>query len=727
MKAKRFLSLALTLSLAVSLAAPALAQEAAPPLPGPTAEEALETMVQLGILDPTGLLTYYDEFDLRFAQQYKEEHPEEYAAFDPDAWFAQEWGEYCSKEEYMADYGLSSEELFREDMWVEHVTCTEEYYAAYEAYLAQEQARKAEEYRAAHPGELEGLDYQWLLERRGYREPMEAYMEDMGFQSQEEARNSLLEFYINSRLEAQERHLLVENYRAADPESWESFDAEAYLAQEWSWYDKDRFMRSRGLLTEEDLREYLYIEMVNDLGLPDWSRGNGEVSLVVNGWERYDSGITAEGGVSYLPVQELNDILGTTLTGEEPVAIRTAAQAAGWDVVWNESSNQVVLLDRERLTRGIVLPERMDVDGEQTDYIEYDLSGFEGLIRRLFSLAEVKEGQSYRTTGTCELTLTSFNTLDGDESRRVELTTDVLVRDDVVDVTLTLNAAQVLELLSRPTLDALARELPKFAFQDLKTLLTGCKAELIWDPGAGRAYWNIPLLSLLEDGAGEVWYSVELDTGTGLTAGELLKVIRSQDWSVGELAYEYLLAQSGESYLGADEVYRDWTQLYGTLNGLFGADTITEKDGAIAWSLTGERMNQMVGNVIGGYLWGYYEGEDRPELRPFKEYDLSLTIDQAGRVETSAAIRLDMDALADMATDSEWMGVGGTALVTWLLNLLDFRYTSTAAATAGHGEGTAQFHWKNQFKLEVETASDRREVKDAPRTAPPEGAEIVEL
>ncbi len=723
MKAKRFLSLLLSLSLAVSLAAPALAAETVtmPLPPGVTAEEAVELMAELG-----GLSAYYDLFTLDFAQRYKEAHPEEYQAFDPDAWFAREWDFYGSKEEYLADRDLT-EELFREDMWVEYVTYTEEYAVAFEEYMAQEQTRKVEGYRAAHPGELEGLDIQALLTWQGYEEPMGAFMEDRDLDSEEEARQVLLGLYVDNRLEVEERRKLVEFYRAADPESWESFDAEAYFEEHWSWYDKESYMRSRGLFSEEEFVEQLYMDHMTGSMFPVWGGRDREVSLVVNGWERYDAPITAQDGVSYLPAQELNAILGTSFAGEEPVAIRTAAQDAGWDVVWNKSNNQVVLLDRERLTRGIVLPEKMDVDGEQTDYIEYDLSGFEGLIRRLFSLAEVKEGQSYRTTGTCELTLTSFNTLDGDESGKVELTADVLVRDDVVDMTLTLNAAQVLELLSQPTLDALARELPKFAFQDLKTLLAGCKAELIWDPGAGRAYWNIPLLSLLEDGAGEVWYSVELDTGTGLTAGELLKVIRSQDWSVGELAYQYLLNQSGESYGGADEAYSGWMQLYGTLNGLFGADTVTEKNGAIAWSLTGERMNQMVGSVIGGYLWGYYEGEDRPEFRPFKEYDLSLTIDRAGRVETSAAIRLDMDALADMATDSEWMGAGGTALVTWLLNLLDFRYTSTAAATADHSQGTAQFHWKNQFKLEVETASDRREVKDAPRTAPPEGAEIVEL
>lgn len=727
MKAKRFLSLLLSLALTASLAAPALAAEESSPLVVPTEEEVLKNLAELGILSGTALSDYYDEFDLEFARQYQEEHPQEYAAFDPDAWFAQEWDFYDSKEEYLADYGLT-EELFREDMWVEYVTCTDEYYAAYDEYMARERTRKVEDYRAAHPGELEGLDLQTLLDWQGYEEPMAAFMADWDLDSEEEARETLLELYVDNRLNAEERRKTVELYRAADPESWESFDAQAYFEENWSWYDKDRYMDARGLFTEEEFVEQLYMEhMMGNSLLPGWGYRDNPLSLVVNGWPRQGSAISAENGVSYLPAQELNEILGTHYAGEEPVAIRPAAEEAGWDVVWNRNNNQVVLLDRERLTRGIVLPQEMDVDGQTTDFIEYDLSGFERLVRRLFSLAEQKEGQSYRTTGNCEMALTTFNTLDGDESRKVTLTTDALVRDDVVDLTVTLNAAQVLELLSKPTLDALAKELPKFAFQDLKTLLTGCKAELIWNPGEGRLCWNIPLLSLLEPGAGEVWYSVDLDPDGGLTSEEVLAAIRGEDWSVGELAYEYLLTQSGESYGGASEAYSNWMQGYGMLNGLFGADTVTEKDGSITWALTGERLNQIISSVAGSFLWSYYDGEESPEWNIFKEYDLSMTIDRQGKVTSSAAVRPDMDALAGAMSGSEWMGVGETALMTWLLNLLDFRYTARTSGDAGHAQGRTEVHWKNQFKAELETVTDRREVKDAPRTAPPAGAEIIEL
>ena len=315
MKAKRFLSLMLSLTLAVSLTAPALAMEA----PAGTAPVSAEELTMT-------LADYYDPVTLEFAQQYKLDHPEEYAAFDADAWFAQEWSFYDSKEEYLADYGLT-EELFREDMWVEYVTYTEEYEAAWEAMEIQQYAQVIEAYRADHPGELEGLDLSLLLERKGYREPLQAYMDDMGIATEEAARNALLMEYVESRTLAQERHDQAEAYRAADPASWESFDVDAYLAQEWSWYTKEEFMASwRGpFYTDEELADYLYIEFMEGKSNP-WDRQG--LTLVVNGQTNYNAVVTEENWVTYADGATLNAILGTNATVEGGILTLSAKDTA---------------------------------------------------------------------------------------------------------------------------------------------------------------------------------------------------------------------------------------------------------------------------------------------------------------------------------------------------------------------------------------------------------------
>ena len=65
--------------------------------------------------------------------------------------------------------------------------------------------------------------------------------------------------------------------------------------------------------------------------------------------------------------------------------------------------------------------------------------------------------------------------------------------------------------------------------------------------------------------------------------------------------------------------------------------------------------------------------------------------------------------------------------MTWLMNLLDFRMAAQASGTADHATETAELHWKNQFQLTVSGTAARKATTDLPRSAPPAGAEIVEL
>lgn len=718
MKTKRALSLFLALSLAASLAVPALAAEETPPLPQPGLMEESQ---------PAGLAGLYDQFTLDFAGQYKLDHPEEYAAFDVEAWFAQEWGFYDSKEEYMTDMGLAAEEDFREDMWVEYVTYTEEYSAAQAAEAAREEARMVEDYRAAHPGELEGLDLSLLLERKGYREPLSAYMADYGIATEAEARQRLLAEYVFSRQLAQERHTQAEAYRAADPESWESFDADVYLAEEWSWYTKEEFMASwRGpFYTEEELADYLYIEYME--GKNDyWGWNSGEEpTLVVNGATLYDATLTADDGVSYLPAGELGAILGTDLAGEEPVAVREAALAAGWDVTWNARRNQVVLLDKEKLTRGVIVQNIIGGEMADTDFMEYDFSAFEDLVGRILSAQKWEEGKTYRTVSTCDLTLTTLNSLDGDKTYDLTVKAETLMKDKALDLTVTANAVQLLELLPKASLDKLGAQLGKASFQDLKSLLTGCKFQMLMDLEGGTVSWNVPLLKLVDDTVSEnTWFTTTLDVEDGAAFSEIFSALQAGEWHLGEFLYATLLKDSADSYMGAESSYSSFMMAYGMVNTFFGPHTITERNGSLTWKLDLDTVNAALSGAA-GYMGEY--GEESAGQSLFKEYEVTMTVDRNGRMTADAAIRPDMEAIAAMATQGSWYGAGETALMTWVLGLFDFRETAHSEGTANRSTGTAQFHWKNQIKLDVATGSTRTESRTAPRTALPADAEVVEL
>ena len=701
MKAKRLLSLFLSLSLAASLTAPALAMET----PAPTGSGAVEELT-------TALEEFYHPYAVEFAQQYKLDHPEEYAAFDADAWFAQEWDFYGSKAEYLADYGLT-EELFREAMWVEYTTYTEEYDAAWETWQAQEATQAIEAYRADHPGELEGLDLALLLERKGYREPLQAYMADYGIATEETARNALLMEYVESRTLAQERHAQAEAYRSADPASWESFDVDVYLAENYRWYTKEEFMASWGpFYTDEELADYLYIEFMEGKSNP-WDRR--DLSLVVNGQTNYDATVTEASWVTYADGAILNAILGTDYPDGERVSIREAATAAGWDVVWNATGNEVVLLDRERLRAGNIYPQDLDIPTP-------DFSAFDGLMSRLLSDAAYDADKTYRVDQTQKLTFTALNSLDGDKTVTATLKGQITMSGTALEAEYTLSCAQLLELLSPQVQAQLEGTLPKFKREDVKSLLTAGKLTIRADLETGDTYIHAPILALFDDSfAGDTWLHGQADFSESLA---LLDMARAGSWDTKAFLYDYLLASSADSW-SAQSSYSAFQQSYGMLSALAGPHFLTEENGVYTWTLNSDALA-----LLGSSVAGYMAQEDYDFGKFFKEFNLTLRVDKNARMTMDMAIRPDMDALGAFIATEDGYGETGpaeTALITWMMNLLDFKATAHASGDSDDLTEETSFHWKNQFKATVESKTTRRTTNTAPSALPPKGANIVEF
>lgn len=576
---------------------------------------------------------------------------------------------------------------------------------------------EVEAYRAAHPGELEALTTEMLLEGQGYqdRTPMERYMEDYGLDSEEEARASLLGTYVRYREMAAQDQEQAEAYRAEDPASWENFDPDAFFAENLDYCDsKEEYMTSWYLLTREEFEDSMYVMYMDDRAYydgaeDDWgspSISGGGFSLVANGvyiGSEADGTVRLEGGVSYASAETLNAVLGTSLTGEE-LPIRRCAEEAGWDVAWNAGNGQAVLLDRERLLTGVITP---------YGWTEEDLSGLDRLMERLLAAAGTEAGQSYRTTETCDITFTAFNSIDGDKTYTARVNAEVLARDNVWQVTLTANAAQLLELFSEEVRQALAAEMPKASFQDLKTMLSGLKAEIIWNGDEGTMYVNAPFLSVFDDSITEnTWFSFDAPVvmpGTGIT------------WNTAEMLYESLLSDSESAWLGAEYAYTDWVNQKAAVYTLFGPRAVTEKGGTITWKLDAGTVGAALSTALGSED---VTAEMAEKL--FKEFDLTLSVDGGGAVSADVTIRPDMDAAAWLAMgDPVSYDAGETALMTWIMNLLDFRLDAHSSGTADQAVGTMEFHWKNQFKLELKSQAARKKTGDVPALQPPETAEIL--
>lgn len=162
---KTFLSLLLALSLTLSLAVPVLAYEG---------ENT----------DPEWVA---------WKTQWLAAHPEEAAAFDADAYFENEYLSdwwYSSKEEFMSEWGLETEQDFCDfmrDDWL--------------AGMQADEARQTwmDQYESAHPGALSAFDPDAWFQAHYYEDPKQAFMAEWGLETQEAFKDFMLDDYVDTQ------------------------------------------------------------------------------------------------------------------------------------------------------------------------------------------------------------------------------------------------------------------------------------------------------------------------------------------------------------------------------------------------------------------------------------------------------------------------------------------------------------------------------------------------
>lgn len=582
-----------------------------------------------------------------------------------------------------------------------------------------------EAYAEDHPGELEALTTEQLLAWLGYTEtltPAEQFMKNWDLSSEEEVRPALLEDYVSDRLHVEETHADFLEYQATWAEEWAGFDADAYFAEENAYYyDKEEYMNLFHLLTEEEFAEAMFVEYISYY---QWEKENGydwyqpavlEPSLVVNGKRYAGDSFALIGDTAYLGTDELSAILGVELeNAQELTAIRPAAEAAGWDVVWNEYHLQVILLDREKLMTGYILPDTWE-------FVPCDFSGYTELAKRLND-ARPGEGRSVRAGVAADVALTLMDSLDGDQTYRFGLTADTLTRDLVSNMDLSLDLSALKDLLGEELLDQLLAPMTKLDRQTLKENLGAVRARAIWNQEDGTLAWTLPFLSLLDPSMDpETWYIQD----TGVTASTKEEFAAAPDLS--EELYASLLedcatTRSGSWMSAGESSYMSFLMTKSMANAAYGENAITRNGDDLVWDLSGMLMT-LWGNTYSSLYYDYnsLEVEDL-----FKELTCRVTVAPDGAMTLSMDIRPDMEAVARASAD-EWTTPAETALIAFLLDMMDFRYTAEGQVKGGTGTAHLEFHLKNQFKLTVDISSEARETTDLPLSAPPEGAPVQDL
>lgn len=701
---KRVLSLILTLAMALSLAVPALA-----------AEEPIPPEETGALAGTAALVDFY-----AFSEQYLADHPELYENFDPDAYYLTQYYGY-SKEEYMADMGLTTQEEFKTDMWESarwygsEISDTID--NAYNNYVISV-------FEAAHPGELATVDVNAQLAAWGYEDmtALERYMEDNYILTEETAHSGILSSYVWDRLAVEDQHASAQTYREAQPETWEGFDADAYFAENYLWYDsKEEFMAMCCLKSEEEFREYMYvmymdglIEPVYDYDDDDWYydgwTSGKPLHLVVNGQVMEGALISAEDGWSYIAPATVNAILDSHYVDEgELMPLRATMEAEGWAVGWNEYENAIFLVDTAAAKARI----------------RESLTALDAVLAWAMEHADVESGKSYKTTETLDVTFTTLNSLDGDTDYKLRVTLDMLQKDNALELTVKLNAADVLKLLGDDILELAAGEIPQLSLSDLPTLMKGLEFNAIADLDAGNFYWNVPVLAVFDDTVtADTWYGASL----GMGLDEMLQASLGMDSEalvenlsglLADYLYEQLLSDSARRWTSPEAAWEGFDVMVSTLNAVMGPDRVKRSGGALTWTVDTKTIND---------LFAQTTGED---MAPFKSYEISYVMRDNGTFSADMDLRPDFEAMMKSAFDSYYDPYFSYSLLSILsgrlMNLFDFQVTAHSSGSMDKAAGTMEYHQKNAFKLKLDTEMTRTEVKDDPALTPPEGADVIML
>lgn len=548
------------------------------------------------------------------------------------------------------------------------------------------------EYEAAHPEEFENMDVDALVAAWGYADmtAQEALLRDYSYYegSVEEV---VKQVYIEKRKDVEDFCQDAEEYRAEYPEEWENFDADAFYAEFFGDEDPDKaeFMAYLSILTDEEFAQmmfYFYAQATlwdNDWDY-DWDDPEEEpaLTLMVNG-EKSDVAIAANDWTSYADAADLRSILGPEAVGqgyEGPVPIREAAENMGWDVVWYDGWDwqEVQLWDRAAFEA-----ELADEFGPCDDFLTKVMDlGWE----RIFSEKPVSVRE------TADIAVTRFSTLNGNKDYKLSLELNYIAQKGVVDLTVTFDMAQLLEMIDSSTLYYLTylRGEDDSTLEELTRLLKAGKMEFILDYNTGEMAYRIPLLGLLDESMAD-WQHSEFDVeGMGV-------------FSLSDGLYEKMLKNAARFYWdGAQEALADYREEVANLRAVAGKDCFATRNGKTYWTVTTQRVNRAIGETLG------LEQPDKTSI--FKACELTCTLDDSGWIEMKLHLRPDVEGAGRAASESYDYTIADTIKYS-----ADMDLTASFSGSLNRGTGEVKAHWDNAGQMDVRVRASTSTASQGPR------------
>ena len=561
-----------------------------------------------------------------------------------------------------------------------------------------------DEYKAAHPEEMAALDVDQLLADWQYEDiNMTAEEQFMNWQGQEgeSLEEAVVRVYVEKRLDVLESVQDAQTYKAEYPEAWADFDADAYFEYEWGW-DKGDYYAYFCIFTDEEFVDNMFVNYVNMYGLyDDWDYGYnwdygydydyGEQALVlmVNGVAN-EAEVTAEGGVSYVDAAVLREILGAEAVPADqtgPVAIRAAAEAAGWDVAWYngwwDEDQEIQLWDKAAYEARLA-----EEFGPLNDLLTKNAErGRESMFSQ-----EAVSGHD-----TVDVKLTAFSTLNGNKDYTMTMTIDYVAQNGVLDGTITFDVAALLQVMDPWTLRWMIAD-SGFTADQLTQVLKAGKMELILDYNENVMAYNIPFLGLVdEDLAG--WQTCDL----GLPGGD-----DGVESTYVSTLYTQMLDRA--DYLGAEYAAEKYEDSVGLMVLFAGKDRFAVQNGKTTYSLTTQAVNEYLSDKV------VADGAPEAAYSFFKAFDMTFTQDDKGNTSLDLHIRPDVDGIKEAAAaQDDYSYYYGMDIFGWSLPSIDMDITASGSGNQNGFSGKLSVHRDNEGTLELNLKETLSKSTKSPR------------
>ncbi len=733
-----------------------------------TEEEFLRQMTWLWVQSQVGA-----ERRQARADAWSAAHPDEYAAFDADAWLETHYPYYGDKEEYMDAYRLDTEEEFRLAMLLDMLDT--------QAANADMQA-EVDAWAAEHPEEFAAFDadqyFKEVYNADRYYDSKQEYMElAPTTDSEEQFRTEMLYYMIQEQEAAQAAQDQWAAFQAAEPE-----DTAAFVADVERWFQSGEYNASHYYPRYTSLQDYMddnYLtvkESAYAALYESWKAdraANAEAKAQRDAHKRELGGVPGELSVmlngAYLSFPDAKPVARNDRT---MIPVRALAEALGYTVSFDETTNAAVC-DKGGVTVTFPLEGKkytLTTDGKDRKYtmsspafaedgrtyvplrdladafgcglawdagydtavlfdpeaiaaeLNQNFTQIDRMLSTLLGKAVDTAQRNIRTTSSETIDLTLFNSLDGDRTYTVKIDATTVAGKGSMECELKLDLAGVLSQLTKEDWADVQKMLDqseaKFSLSTLKTLLKSTTFKLYWNVDTQLLYLQSPLFSLLDESVGkDDWVSMDLDSFYPfyVTPGAALPTETvDKDGTVDSLPLLNVGAMLYDSVIA-----RRLKWSYYDPVGVDSYAGLLEQADQVALLLGDGRFTR-AGNAL-TYSLDTKTVNDLIRDLTAPDPDVPYSYDPLDGEDAfrACAFTVTVHDNGDYAMEMD-MRPGRT-----LGRFVDFQITMDAKSAGGKQTLTGEVHYKNQFDFTVTASSESKEVSAPPAALPPENAKII--